>query len=319
MNKQQAKEIIKKTFESSFNKERFTKFIKDFLNSIDESKAFHARSYIKEIFSGVIKTYERIGTYNSPDEKKIDIIIVYLQKGFSLDHARVTQRNFAGKYLADRGKKKAGLFAFVSPAESDWRFSLVTIDYEIVQSKAGKWKGQEKFSQARRWSFLVGANEKSHTAQSCLVKILENDEQAPTMEEIEKAFDIETVTKEFFLKYRELFMRTKEELDRIVKKDPKIKDDFEAKGVDNVNFAKKLLGQIIFLYFLQKKGWFGVGRDDDWVPAQKTSYVNCLRKSMGIIKISSMIFWNPYSMRHYVETAVMMMVITNFLTAKYHF
>ena len=96
-----------------------------------------------------------------------------------------------------------------------------------------------------------------------------NDEQAPTLEAIEKAFDIETVTKEFFIKYRELFMRTKEELDRIVKKDPKIKADFETKCVDTVNFAKKLLGQIVFLYFLQKKGWFGVGRDDDWGTGSK--------------------------------------------------
>ena len=58
--------------------------------------------------------------------------------------------------------------------------------------------------------------------------------------------------------------RTKEELDRVIKKDEKVRKDFEDKGVDTVNFAKKLLGQIVFLYFLQKKGWFGVGRDDDW-------------------------------------------------------
>jgi len=269
MNKQQAQQIIRDTFESSFDKVLFTNFIKNLLNSIDESKAFHAHGYVKEGFRGIIKTYERVGTYNLADDKKIDIIIVYLQKGFSLDHARVTQRNFAGRYLADRGSKNAGLFAFVSPEESDWRFSLVTIDYEIVQSKAGNWKGQGKFSQARRWSFLVGANEKSHTAQSRLVNILANDEQDPTLEEIQKAFDIETVTKEFFLKYRALFLRTKEELDRVVKNDPKVEADFEAKSVDTVNFAKKLLGQIIFLYFLQKKGWFGVGRDDDWGTGSK--------------------------------------------------
>ena len=271
MDKQQAQAIIKNTFESSFDVVRFTNFMKNLLNRIDESKAFKAHGYVKEGFRGIIKTYERIGTYNSADDKKIDIIIVYLQKGFSLDHARVTQRNFAGRYLADRDNKNAGLFAFVSPEESDWRFSLVTIDYEIVQSKAGNWKGQEKFSQARRWSFLVGANEKSHTAQSRLVNMLKETDPKyrPTLQEIENAFDIETVTKEFFLKYRELFLRTKEELDKIVEKDPKIKADFEAKGVDTVNFAKKLLGQIIFLYFLQKKGWFGVGRDDDWGTGSK--------------------------------------------------
>ena len=42
-------------------------------------------------------------------------------------------------------------------------------------------------------------------------------------------------------------------LDEVVSNDQKIKADFEAKGVNTVDFAKKLLGQIVFLYFLQKK------------------------------------------------------------------
>jgi len=265
MDKHQAQKIIKDTFERSFDMDRFTYFIKNLLNRIDESKAFHAHGYVKEGFRGIIKTYERIGTYNSADDKEVDIIVVYLQKGSSLDHARVTQRNFAGRYLDDRGEKDAGLFAFVSPDEEDWRFSLVKMDYKF--DKNGKVK--EEFTPARRWSFLVGANERSHTAQSRLVNILAEDDKAPTLQEIENAFDIETVSKEFFREYRELFLRTKEELDGVVKKDPKIKADFEAKGVDTVNFAKKLLGQIVFLYFLQKKGWFGVGRDDDWGTGSK--------------------------------------------------
>jgi hypothetical protein len=65
-------------------------------------------------------------------------------------------------------------------------------------------KVKEEFTPARRWSFLVGANEKSHTAQSRLVDILANDEQMPTLAELEEAFNIETVTQEFFVKYREL-------------------------------------------------------------------------------------------------------------------
>jgi hypothetical protein len=151
----------------------------------------------------------------------------------------------------------------------DWRFSLVRMDYTFKQLPSGSVSVSEEFTPARRWSFLVGVNEKSHTAQSRLVTILANDEHAPSLEELENAFDIETVTKEFFLKYRDLFIRTKEELDRIVKKDLKIKENFEANGVDTVNFAKKLLGQIVFLYFLQKKGWFGVGRDEDWGTGSK--------------------------------------------------
>ena len=268
MDKQQAQQIIKETFEAPFDKERLTYFIKNLLNNVDESKTFHARGDVKEMYRNVIKTYERIGTFTTPTNEKVDIIIAYLQKGHSLDHARVTQRNFAGRYLVDRGEKDAGIFAFVSPGE-DWRFSLVKMDYKFEKTATGKTKVKEEFTPARRWSFLVGANEKSHTAQSRLVDILSDDEHAPTLQEIENAFDIETVTREFFLKYRELFIRTKEALDKLVNNNPRIKADFEAKGVDTVNFAKKLLGQIVFLYFLQKKGWFGVGRDAEWGTGSK--------------------------------------------------
>jgi len=43
-----------------------------------------------------------------------------------------------------------------------------------------------------------------------------------------------------------------------------VKSEFDSKGINTVDFAKKLLGQIVSLYFLQKKGWFGVGCDDNW-------------------------------------------------------
>jgi len=51
-------------------------------------------------------------------------------------------------------------------------------------------------------------------------------------------------------------------LDALLRKDAVIRQDFTAKRIDTTDFAKKLLGQIVFLYFLQKKGWLGVGRND---------------------------------------------------------
>lgn len=143
------------------------------------------------------------------------------------------------------------------------------MDYKFEQTQTGRMKVKEEFTPARRWSFLVGANENSHTAQSRLVDILPNDEHSPTLAELEQAFDIETVTREFFIKYRELFIRTKEELDKIVAQASSLQNEFKSKGVDTVNFAKKLLGQIVFLYFLQKKGWFGVARDAAWGTGSK--------------------------------------------------
>ena len=53
-------------------------------------------------------------------------------------------------------------------------------------------------------------------------------------------------------------------LDSLAKTDPVINREFASKHIDTGNFAKKLLGQIVFLYFLQKKGWMGVAKDEAW-------------------------------------------------------
>jgi hypothetical protein len=49
-----------------------------------------------------------------------------------------------------------------------------------------------------------------------------------------------------------------------VKKDKAIACEFKGKNISTVDFAKKLLGQIVFLYFLQKKGWLGVEKGKHW-------------------------------------------------------
>jgi hypothetical protein len=269
MDKQQARNIVRDTLGKPFAKEAFTRLAKELFNQIDESKAFHARGYVPESYKKYVKTYERLATYTDPDGLKIDILIVYLQSETTLERARTSQRNFIAHYLKDRDQKDAGLVAFVSPDPSDWRFSLVKMDYRFEEEKNGKVKVKEEFTPARRWSFLVGTNENSHTAQSRLAPIIADDTRNPKLAGLEEAFNIETVTKEFFTEYRNLFLRVKEALDVIVATDPTIRNNFAQNGVNTVDFAKKLLGQIVFLYFLQKKGWFGVARDAAWGTGSK--------------------------------------------------
>jgi len=283
MDKKQAQEIIRNTFENPFDKQRFTLFIKNLLNSIEEHTITYQGNHIFEPYRPYITKLERIGKY-SDGENAIDILVIMLNKETSLERARTMQRNYVARYLeGSRGGilKNAALVAFVSPDQQDWRFSLVKMDYQFEATPDGGVKVKQEVTPARRWSFLVGANENSHTAQSRLVKIMQDDEHNPTLDEIENAFDIETVTKEFFLKYRQLFLNLKEELDKVVENNAMVKADFEAKVVDTVNFAKKLLGQIIFLYFLQKKGWFGVGRDQAWGAGSKHFLRGLFEKKHG--------------------------------------
>jgi adenine-specific DNA-methyltransferase len=75
------------------------------------------------------------------------------------------------------------------------------------------------------------------------------------MAELEGAFSVEAVTNEFFQLYCEKFYQLSDWLTK--------NEDFLAEaercGFTVEQYAKKLLGQIVFLYFLQKKGWLGVG------------------------------------------------------------
>jgi len=138
------------------------------------------------------------------------------------------------------------------------------MEYKFEKTPKGDVKVKEEFTPARRYSFLVGKNESSHTAQSCFIDILINDIHNLKLNEIEKAFNIEKVTKEFYEKYRDLFLQIKKSLDEIIEKDEEIRQEFQDKGVNVIDFSKKLLGQIVFLYFLQKKGWFGVKEGQNW-------------------------------------------------------
>ncbi len=271
MDNKQAKKLIRDVFESSFNKSNFIIFLKNLLKNFEDKTFVYQGNYIPDSFKQCITSLERIGKYTY-DNKEIDLLIVRLKQASYIEQARKAQRNFIAYYLkGSRGGKlkDAALVAYVSPDSKDWRFSLVKMDYHFEETLSGKTKINEDITPAKRWSFLVGESEKSHTAQSRFVGILENDNFMPTLEDLEQAFDIEVVTKEFFQEYRDLFIRTKLELDEIVKNNQKVRQEFENKNINSVDFAKKLLGQITFLYFLQKKGWFGVEKGEQWGSGSK--------------------------------------------------
>lgn len=263
MDKEYAKTLIKNLFEQPFLKKSFIIFIKNLLNHINEETFIYRGNYIPEAYRGYIRTIERIGKYQDQNDKKIDILVVTLEKETTLERARTLQRNIIAWYLnGSRGGqlKDAALVAFISPNNQDWRFSFVKMEYKFVRTEEGTIRTREELTPAKRYSFLVGPNEASHTAQSQMVDILKNDETDPTLEEIEKIFNIETVSKEFFEKYRSLYEMLVKELNS----NQTFKNEASKNNINTSNFAKKLLGQIVFLYFLQKKGWLGVPKGKSW-------------------------------------------------------
>ena len=265
MNIEQARALVKETFPQTFDKGRFRNFAKNLLNHIDESKAqAWNTTYVKDAFKVHVKGFERLGTYTSPEKEKLDVLIVYLTIESKLDRARTAIRNFVADHLKTRDNKDAALVAFVSPTERQWRFSYVKMEYAAVEKEDGKVGVHTKLTPARRSSYIVGEGESCHTAQTRFLDLLQDTENHPTLAHIEDAFSVEAVTKEFFEQYKALFLDLKDELDELAKKDKTIGAEFAAKSISTADFAKKLMGQIVFIYFLQKKGWLGVSKGGDW-------------------------------------------------------
>lgn len=267
MDKKTAQELIEKTFNNAFSEEQFTIFAKNLLNDLEPKSNSYSGNLIWDDYKEHINTYKRIGKYIDPEGEALDVLIVEVKNVNKLERARTVLRNFVIKHLS-KFEKDYALVAFYSKEDegADWRFSFIKLEYRSeLDEERGKVKTKKEFTPAKRYSFLVGKYEKAHTAKNQLLPLLQNIANNPTITELEAAFSIEKVTNEFFNQYKDLYIKLYEHFEN----DSIVKAAVDAAGIDNTRFTKKLLGQIVFLYFLQKKGWLGVAKNERWGTGKK--------------------------------------------------
>ncbi len=264
MNKKQASELIKTTFSQAFDKASFRSFVINLLNNMDEDKKIAMA--VPDAFAAHVKSCQRLATYSDPQGQLLDVLIVNLTEDYKIERTRTALRDYvAHKLKRGDNYKEAALVAFVPPDSGRWRLSYVRMQYESVRDpKTGVIKPEERPTPARRFSYIVGEGESCHTAQTRFLELLQDTATNPELAQIEEAFSVEAVTEEFYSIYAELFSDVNAALEKLVTKDKNVRDEFKVKGVNTVDFAKKLMGQIVFLYFLQKKGWLGVEKGKDW-------------------------------------------------------
>ncbi len=234
---------------AKFNKEHFCEFIGDLLN-LEGADIINGteQSPTSEQYRNYIETAQEYAKYTDNKRNIIGIIIVKLKANKNPANARTLQRNYIA-HLLDYYNLDAALSAIYSDTDDSWRLSFVKKEISINVGKI-----ETKLSPAKRYSYLFGKEEPNHTAKNQLFELLKNNEKKYSIDEIEEQFSVEKVTKDFFEKYKENYLRIKEILEK--------NEDFisESKRCDftSEEFTKKLMGQLVFLYFLQKKGWLGV-------------------------------------------------------------
>lgn len=279
MEKQQAIQLISDTFNDNFNEVRYTKFITNLLNDLEPKSNSYSGQMLWDDHKDHINSYKRIAKYTDPEGEALDVLIVEVKTIAKLERARTSLRNFVIKHLK-KFEKDFALVAFYAQEDDglDWRFSFIKLEHQsYFDEEKDKVKIKEELTPAKRYSFLVGKHEQSHTAKTQLLPLLQNLANNPTVAEIENAFSVEKVTDEFFSQYKDLYVKLYEHFG----KDDHIETELRNAKIDNARFTKKLLGQIVFLYFLQKKGWLGVPKDQKWGKGERRFIQNLYNSSQA--------------------------------------
>ena len=244
----QPRDLLENLFSSNFDLQNFHKFISELLKKdIVNSVPFNTEEQW-------IKNCNRLLSY-----KDCDVLVIETKR--TVQQSRLYHREFIRNYL----KTKSAKFAFVAlhcSEENEWRLSLVE---KLLYPSNGTI--EEKYTYYKRSSFLAGPQVGTHTIKSKLLPLLE--EQNFNIENLKNAFDIETVSSEFFNKYVELYRKIKAHIDEQMKRDNNLNNYFKSENIESGNLSKHLLGQIVFLYFIQKKGWFGVKKSKIWGAGDK--------------------------------------------------
>lgn len=244
---------VERILKSAYNVTDYTDLIREIFPTV---KIIAPDRFNKEFtnFSSHIEGSSHVGNYTDPDGKTLIIHSVQLKNESYVETSRSTQRSYAKK-LMEAGNADAAFIAFYTEGDPKWRISFVRLDFEM-KFENGKLNTIENMTPAKRYSYLVGQDEPCHTAISRFHRFLTDDPNAaqPTLDDLEEAFSVEKVTEEFFNLYCEKFHQLREALEN----NPDFVIEAEQHNFTSAQFAKKLMGQIVFLYFLQKKGWLGV-------------------------------------------------------------
>src|SRR3989344_8093001 len=176
----------------------------------------------------------KLGQIEFSETQRLIVAGTKVNKDLSERSGKKAQYEKAKKILRELSVYSAGIFIFYDK-DGNFRFSL------IYPESVGT---RREWSNFRRYTYFVS---KELTNKTFLQRIGDGD--FSTLEKIKDAFSVEKVTKEFYLEYRKLFDSLMEDLS----KNHTFLNEASKNYINTENFAKKLLGQIVFLYFIQKK------------------------------------------------------------------
>lgn len=234
-------------------------FSDDVITSLDidiiDSPEKRRRADNANIFSAI-----HVADIDRVDSDPIALYDVTLRPGSKIQHSRVAIKQFIVSEAMSFTHAFI-LFHYDSEPERPWRFSYVYKERTTAATRAT----------AKRYTYVFGKDYRSRTA---VERFLELARSSKTDKDFAEAFSVEALSDEFFDRYRELYAdfvqyitgkRYVKESGKWVEKtihapNPQLATSFEGSDKLVRDYIKKMFGRIVFLYFLQRKGWLAGNR-----------------------------------------------------------
>ena len=247
-----SKEQLREIFQSPFNQEAW----KAILHNLFRAELIRKQA---EKFTGDDDNEDGyfLGALNTSDSFRIGLFYFVIKTG-SVAHKKVGLRNLVKQFVNPTwGEFDAAIVVFNDKRE--WRLSFVC-DIKDVKTAP------------KRYTFVFGEHDNFY--RTAIDRFLSIQNSEPTFENIRKAFSVDALSDDFFDTYRKYYADFVQYITgkRYVKEGNKWverelgKPNFQYTTTFDCNdklvrdYVKKMFGRIVFLYFLQRKGWLNGDR-----------------------------------------------------------
>ena len=232
-----------------------------------------------EVFTSVVKIADshvkdggHVGNIRLDDGRSLAIFRFEVTDNVQISRNRKSLRDIAAKYV-DQGLIHGALVFYYSQDQDDYRLTFIA--KQTYFNENGELVKKE--TAPKRYTFLLGKNEPCTTAASRLKELADKRTYGSIyLTDVTDSFSVERLNKEFFNGYKAQYKKFVDTLS-----DTKPHRDY----------VKKLLGRLVFLQFLQKKGWMGVpASNTKWEGGNKKFLSNLVERHIDNKRLLSDVF-----------------------------
>ena len=208
-------------------------------------------THVNPVSHDLVKDGGQTGIIRLDDKRSLAIYTFEVNDNVLINRNRKGLREITARTI-DQSVIHGVLAFYYSKNVSDYRLTFIAKqtsfneDGELIKTETAP----------KRYTFLLGENEPCRTAAERLFELISKKKTSSIkLADVIDAFSVERLNKEFFAGYKAQYNKFLQQL---------------SDNKQNRDYVKKLLGRLVFLQFLQKKGWMGASASrSDWKGGDK--------------------------------------------------